>query len=142
MEVTTRFAGALLPIRRSLDSVELRVLPAPGCELLVVADLGDAASVEDDDEVGHADGGEAVGDQDGDAVGIAVTASRGGGVALEEGMLGLGIEGGGGLVEDQKQRLFPHETASERKLLPLTEGDFDAPRPRGTQLGFEARRQP
>jgi len=64
------------------------------------------------------------------------------GVPLEEGMLGLGIESGRGLVEDEEQGLLPHETTRERELLPLSEGNFDAPGPRGTELGFEARPQP
>src|SRR4029453_5936056 len=49
---------------------------------------------------------------------------RGGraGVALEQGVLGLGVQGGGGLVQDQQQRLVAHEPAGQGQLLPLAKG--------------------
>lgn len=86
------------------------------------ADLDDTRAVEDDDEVGHADGRESVRDEDRDpALCLALTRSRCRGVALEQRMLRLSIERGCGLVEDKQERFVAHETASERKLLPLSE---------------------
>jgi len=54
---------------------------------------------------------------------------RGGGVALEQRVLGLGVERRGRLVEDEQQRPFAHEPARERELLPLPERHVDAARP-------------
>src|SRR5262245_38282230 len=50
-----------------LDGVQLRVLAAPGHELLVATDLDHPRGVEHHDEVGHAHGAEPVGDEDRDA---------------------------------------------------------------------------
>ncbi len=62
-----------------------------------------------------------MGDENGDAAtGAAIPC--GCGIALEERMLGLGIERGGRLVEDQQQWLIAHEAAGQRQLLPLAEG--------------------
>ena len=47
---------------------------------------------------------------------------RGGGVALERGVLGFGVERGTGLVEDEEQRLIAHEAARQRQLLPFARG--------------------
>ena len=105
------------------------------------ADLDEAGAVEDDDEVGHAHGAEAVRHQDRDAAIVAVAAGAGR-VALEQRVLGLGVEGGGGLVEHQQQRLVAHEAAGERELLPLAKGDLDAAGPCGAELRLEARAQP
>src|SRR5213593_428571 len=66
---------------------------------------------------------------------------RGGRVALEERMLGLGIKRRRRLVEDQQQRLVAHEAAGQRELLPLAERHIDASGPRRTQLRLEPRRQ-
>ena len=89
-------------IRRRLDLVELRVGSAPRHQLRVVTHLDHACPVHHDDPVGHADGAEAVGDEERDApVGAGV--ARGGGIALEERVLGFGVEGRGRLVEDQEQ---------------------------------------
>ena len=52
--------GRALPVRGSLDAIELRVLPALRHQLLVRSDFDDFRAVEDDDEIGHAHGGEAV----------------------------------------------------------------------------------
>ena len=66
-----------------------------GEQLLVGALLDDASVVEDDDLVGIADGGEAVGnDESGAPLHDAVHA------ALDE-LLGTGVDGGGCLVEDK-----------------------------------------
>src|SRR5207249_11314576 len=76
-------------IRCGLDAVQLGVRPAPGEELVVRADFDDAGAVEHHDQVGHAHRAEAVGNEEGDAA-VGVGAVRGGGVALEEGVLGFG----------------------------------------------------
>ena len=75
-------------------------------QLVVGADLDDPGAVEHDDEVGHAHGGEAVRHEDGDAAVVAAAAGAGR-VALEQGVLGLGVERGGRLVE--------HEHAAGRR---------------------------
>ena len=103
-----------------------------------------AGAVEHDDGVGHADGREPVRHQDGDApaaVSAAVTRACRGGVALEECVLGFGVERGRRLVEYQEQGGVTHETARERQLLPLAERYLDAVRPRRPQLGVEAGHQ-
>src|ERR1700730_1016198 len=117
--------GAASAVGGALDAVELSVVAAGGEEGFVGAGLDDAVAVEDDDEVGHAHGAEAVRDEDGDAAGGGGLArgsrgaAGGGGVALEEGVRGLGVERGGGLVEPQEQRALAHEAAGESELLPL-----------------------
>ena len=68
-------------------------------------------------------------------------AAHAGGVALEQGVLGLGVEGGGGLVEHEDERLVAHEPAGQRQLLPLAEAHLHALGPGGTELGVEARRR-
>ena len=83
--------GALL----GLPSVHLGVDAVEFEELLVCALLGDGAVDDDGDEVGVEDGGEAVGDDDGGAVAEDVAEG-----VLDE-RLGLRVEGGGGLVEDE-----------------------------------------
>src|SRR5687768_10168623 len=77
-----------------LDLVQLPVQTAVIHQLFVRAALADLPVVEDQDGVGGADGGEAVGDDDR-------------GAAVEQGLdgvldqkLGLGVDRGGGFVED------------------------------------------
>src|SRR5262249_40510279 len=97
-----------------------------------------------DDEVGHAHSAEAVRNQDGDAaagrgpMAIARSAAGGRRIALEEGMLGFGVEGSGGLIQHQQQRAVAHETAGECDFLPLSETDVHTGGPGGPELGFEA----
>ena len=64
-----------------------------------------------------------------------------GGVALEQRVLGLGVEGGGGLVEHQQQRLVAHEAAGQRQLLPLPEATPRRRRARSGRAGCRARRR-
>ena len=61
-------------------------------------------AVEHDDEVGHADRREAVRHEHGDAPVVACRPRRGR-EPLEQRVLGLGVEGGGRLVEDAHERL-------------------------------------
>src|SRR2546421_502462 len=65
------------PIRRRLDAVELGVGSASGHEFIVLADLDDMGTVENHDEIGHAHGGKAVGDEKGDAAVVLGCAIRG-----------------------------------------------------------------
>ena len=133
-----RVARLFLAVRGGLDAVELRVLAAVRDQRLVRAHLDDACAVEHHDEVGHAHGREPVGDEHGDParVGTLVTARRRG-VALEQRVLGLGVERGRGLVEDEEQRMVAHEAARQCELLPLTERDLDAVVPRDAELRVE-----
>ena len=52
-----------LTVTCGLNSVELRVHTVPGEELVVRAELGDARALEHDDEIRHANGGKAMGDE-------------------------------------------------------------------------------
>lgn len=130
-----------------LDRVQVRVWPAPGDELGVASDFDEVRAIQHHDEIGHADGAEAMRNKDGDASvrgricrqTIAV-ALHGGGVAFEERVLRLSIERRGWLVEHQQQRVIPHETARQGKLLSLAEGHVYTGGPRGAELRFEARR--
>ena len=63
-------------------------------------------------------------------------------VALEQGVLGLGVERRGRLVEHEHERFVAHEPARERELLPLPERDLHAFVPRGSELGVEPEREP
>ncbi len=63
------------------------------------------------------------------------------GVALEQRVLGFGVQRRGRLIEDQQQRLVAHEATGQRELLPLSERQLDSARPRRTELRVEARRQ-
>jgi hypothetical protein len=62
--------------------------------------------VEHDDEIGHADRRETVGDEDRDAAAVVlVGAARRCGVALEQRVFSLRVQRGGRFVEDRQQRL-------------------------------------
>src|SRR5471030_1878650 len=93
---------------------------ALGEELVEAALLDDAALVEDEDFVHGAEGGEAVGDADDGAVfGEMVDGF------LDFG-LGLGIEGGGGFVEDEEGGVAD-EGAGDGDALALAAGEALAP---------------
>ena len=73
-----------LVVGAGLEGEQLGVEPAGGHELAVGAAFGELPAVEDGDEVGHAHGGEAVGDEHGDAT-VFPSGLRGcGRVALEQ----------------------------------------------------------
>src|SRR2546421_348035 len=115
---TTRWSA----VRGGLDAVQLRVLTALGHQLIVRADLHESGPIEHDDEIGHADGRETVGDEDRDAAAVALAgAACRCGIALEQRVLSFRVQRGGRLVEDQQQRLIAHEAARQRELLPLAE---------------------
>ena len=65
------------------------------------------------------------------------TSPRRRGVALEQCVLGLGVERRCRLVEDQHERVGAHEAAGERELLPLPVRDLDAGVPRRSELRVE-----
>ena len=72
----------------------------------------------------------------------ACVVARDRGVALEQRMLGLGIERRGRLVEHEQQRRIAHEPSRQGELLPLPERDVDAVRPGRAELGVETGLQP
>ena len=85
----------------------------------MIAFFDETAAGEYDDAVGHADRGEAVGDQESHlALGEF-------GKALEHLELAAGIERGGGLVQDEKLRVA-EIGAGEGHLLPLAAGELDS----------------
>ena len=126
-------------VRRSLKPIQLGVRTATPHQFLVRAGFNDSRAVEHHDDVSHPHGGEAVRDEDRDTAPRRNVVLRGDREALEQRVLGLGIERGGGLVENEQQRPDPHEPARERELLPLTEGHVDASGPRRSKLGRQAR---
>ena len=82
-----------------LGLVQAHIGPAHLQQFVVRARFDDAARLHHEDGVGVADGGEPVGDDEAGAAGAQV----GHGV-LDEG-LGAGVDGRGGLVEDEDRRL-------------------------------------
>src|SRR5437879_13072025 len=60
-----------------LDAVQLRVRTALGHQLIVRADLHEPGPIEHDDEIGHANRRETVGDEDRDATAIALASEIG-----------------------------------------------------------------
>ena len=80
------------------------------------AALDDAAVLQDEDEVGGADGGEAVGDHDRGPAG------EGLGQGGLDGGLGGGVEVGGGLVQDDDAGAGEEE-AGDRQALALAAGE-------------------
>src|SRR5437867_623664 len=120
-----------------LDVIEFSVASPTGFELVVGADFEEARAVEDDDQVGHADGGEAVRNQKSNLARLAAVPGRGS-VTLEEGVFGFGVEGGGGFVQNKEERLFAHEAAGEGEFLPLAKRDFDPAGPCRAELGVQA----
>ena len=98
----------------------------------MAAAFDDAAVLDDDDLVGHAHGGEAVRDQDGDAVGGQFAE------VLEDRRFRLGVHRGGGLVQHQDVGARAHEGAGQRDLLPLSAGEFAAVAEPFAQLRIES----
>jgi len=85
----------------------------------VATNLHELAVFDDQDAVGHADGAEAVADEDGGfALGEFLE-------ALEDFVLGAGVEGGGGLVEDEELGVA-HVGAAEGDFLPLAAAQVHA----------------
>src|SRR5215472_5738479 len=122
-----------------LDAVEVGVAAAAGKQFLMAARLRDAGAVEYHDEVGHADRAEPVRDQDGHAP-LPPGFPGGGGVALEQLVLGLRVERRRRLVERDEERLVAHEPARQGELLPLAVRHVDALVPGRAKLGAQAGR--
>ena len=120
-----------------LDVEQLGVQAATGDQLLVGADLDHARAVHHHDQVGHPHRREPVRHQHRHPAGVGMRSWRLG-EPLEQRMLGLGVERGGGFVEDQQQRGVTHEPAGQCQLLPLAEADLGALVPRRTELGVES----
>src|SRR5690606_29940741 len=85
----------------------------------VAAVLDDAAVLEHEDAVGHANGAEAVADEDGHAAGGQLAES------LEHLVLCAGVESCGWFIEDEDLRVA-HVGARERDLLPFAAGKVGA----------------
>src|SRR5690606_24756675 len=88
-------------------------------QLVVGAAFDDSALVHDEDLVGGLDGGEAVRDHEGGAAAAEVLES-----VPDEG-LALGVEAGGGLVEDEDARIGD-DGARDGDALALAAGELDA----------------
>ena len=73
---------------------------------------------------------------------IRFPALRGRRIALEQRVLGLGVQRRGRLVQHQQQRAIAHEAARQRELLPLAEADLHALGPGRAELRLEPGRQP
>ena len=89
---------------------------------VVGAVFGELTPVDDRDEIGHGHGEEAVGDEHGDAAVLSSDLRGRGRVPLEQIVLGGGVEGGGGFVEDEQQGMLPHQGAGQGYRLPLATG--------------------
>ncbi len=99
--------------------VEFGVGAAGGEELGVGASFDDAAPIEDEDGVGASDGAQAMGDDEGGSAGDEAIEG------LLEAVLGEGIDGGGGLVENEESRVGEHG-AGEADELALAEREGGA----------------
>src|SRR5690606_3562940 len=102
-----------------LELVEAGVEAAALEELVVRALLAQLAAVEDEDAVGVLDGGEAMGDDDGGA------AAHEGVERMLDLALERGVDGAGGLVEDEDERV-EGERAGEGEELALADGEGGA----------------
>jgi hypothetical protein len=102
-----------------LSGIEVEVSAVELVELVVGAAFDDATVFDDEDLVGLADGGEAVGDDEGGAS-LHEEVEAG----LDEGF-GFGVEGAGGFVEDEDARVG-EDGARDRDALALAAGELDA----------------
>jgi hypothetical protein len=121
-------------VGRGLQGEQLGVDAGRRHELAVVAVLDDAAAAEDVDVVGVPDGVVAVGDQQHRAAGVQGTD------AVEQVVLGPGVQRRGGLVEDDQRRV-PDECPGQRDALPLADGQVAAAVVLGRQDGLVPVRQ-
>src|SRR5689334_18831737 len=115
------------PFRGSLVGVDQpRVVGVPFQECGVRPAVGDAAVSEEQHLVGQADGGLAIGDQDQRRGVVALRAHR-----RQDPRLDLGVDRGGGVVEDQQPRAA-YQCTSQREPLALAAGQRGAalPEPR------------
>ena len=103
----------------ALHGDEFAVEAAEGEELVVGATFDDGAVVEDEDEVGGADGAQAVGDGD------SGSALHEGVESLLDGEFAFGVEGGGGFVEDEDGGVA-EECAGDGDALSLAAGEVEA----------------
>jgi len=100
--------------------MQFEIKPAFGQQLIMGTDLADLAFIEDNDLIGLADSGEAMGDNDGATAGDQLIDGL-----LDE-LFGFGIDGRGGLIQYQDGGIVQKGT-DKRQQLPLTEGQAAAP---------------
>src|SRR5687768_2146465 len=93
----------IVDVTRGLQSEQRRVPTAAFDELVVRAFFEHAPAFEHEDAIGHFYGGESMRDDDAGA------ATGEGTEAFEDGVLGLGVERGGRLVEHEDVGLLAHE---------------------------------
>src|SRR5215831_21389915 len=103
-----------------LQREQVRIAPVEPHELLVTAALDDATTIEHCDLVRHAHRGEAVRDENGDAIAGELPEM------LEYLGLRLCVHGGRGLIEHQDIGPGTHEGTRQRDLLPLATGELAA----------------
>ena len=94
-----------------LFAVQVVVIAAPFEEVQVLALLHDFAVPDHQDEVCFPDGAEAVGDEEGGAVPEKMVDG-----GLDQ-LLGLGVDGGGGLVQDENSGVGQHRPGEGDQLL-------------------------
>ena len=99
--------------------VEAGIVAISGEKFVVGAELDDASADEDGDAVGIADRGDAVGDEDGGAAFHAAAQ------LFEDALLGVGIDAGQGVVEDEDARVADQGAGKGGALL-LTSGEGEA----------------
>src|SRR4051794_39989257 len=124
--IRPRIGANVSAIRGRLKGEHLRVEAAVGDQGFVGAFFDDFAVAQDVDAVGFADAREAVRDEQ-DGAAREQFADRG-----EELVLGLGVEGGGGFVEDHEGRVAEEE-AGQGDALPLAAAEVRAADERGPE---------
>ena len=105
----------------------------------MAADFYEAGAVEDDDQVRHPHGAEAMRDQDRDATHRG--AARRLRVAGEQRVFGLGVQRRRRLVKNHQQWLLAHVAPREGQFLPLAEAQFLPLGPGRPQLTLQPFRQ-
>jgi hypothetical protein len=98
---------------------EAGVEAVEGEQLVMGAAFDDFAVAQDEDEVGVADGAEAMGDDEAGAAGHEPVQGL-----LDE-TFGRGVDAGGGFVEDQDRAVF-EERAGDADALFFADAEFDA----------------
>ena len=109
-------------VAEELHAGDFAVVAVLAHELVVGSDLGDAALLEDDDQVGLFHAADAVGDDEG---GAAVHDEV---HAAADQVFGFGIDAGGGVIEDEDARVGEDGPGDgQALLLPAGEGEPRSP---------------
>ena len=103
----------------ALQPHEVGVLAVAGDQCVVAALFDQAAAVEDQDAIGLAQRGQAVGDRDRRAARVSALKR------LLNGLLAFGVDVAGGFVEDQDRRIVQNR-AGDRHPLPFAAGEAGA----------------